>query len=181
MSDAYAAPNLLPLQRTADAPCAIASEVTALFEEFRSPLFRYLLFLGLGAQDAEEVIQEAFLALFQHLKSNKPRANLRGWIFRVGHNQAMRQHRAPAVSDEDLRMLQAEAEPNPEQAAVRNQRQRRLSAVVRALPSQDRACLSLRAEGLRYREIADVLDMSLGAVAQSLARSLERLGRADEL
>ncbi len=62
---------------------------------------------------------------------------------------------------------------------VSAQRQQRLRAVVRALPEQDRYCIHLRAEGLRYREIAEVLGMSLGGVASSLGRSLARLGRAD--
>jgi len=48
------------------------------------------------------------------------------------------------------------------------------------LPEQSRRCLFLRAEGLRYREIAQVLDMSLGAVSLSLARSLARIARAVE-
>jgi RNA polymerase sigma-70 factor (ECF subfamily) len=52
-------------------------------------------------------------------------------------------------------------------------------AVLHALPEQDQACLYLRAEGLRYREIADVLDISLGSVSISLTRSLARLHRAD--
>ncbi len=68
---------------------------------------------------------------------------------------------------------------DPEQQAASRQRSLRLLAVVRALPEQDRRCLYLRAEGLRYRQIVNVLGMSLGAVAQSLERSLERLSRAD--
>jgi RNA polymerase sigma-70 factor (ECF subfamily) len=52
--------------------------------------------------------------------------------------------------------------------------------VVQALPEQDRRCLFLRAEGLRYREIAAILDMSLGAVSLSLGRSLARIARAAE-
>ncbi len=56
----------------------------------------------------------------------------------------------------------------------------RLLAVVDALPQQDRRCLYLRAEGLPYREIAGILDISLGAVSLSLARSLARIGRAAE-
>ena len=60
------------------------------------------------------------------------------------------------------------------------QRQHRLLAVVKALPELDQCCLSLRAEGLRYREIAEVLGISLGAVANSLEKSLSRLNRADE-
>ena len=46
-------------------------------------------------------------------------------------------------------------------------------------PNHDQHCLRLRAEGLRYREIAEVLGMSLGAVSISLTRSLARLERAD--
>jgi RNA polymerase sigma-70 factor (ECF subfamily) len=66
--------------------------------------------------------------------------------------------------------------PNPEDQLVSRQTQQRLLAVVDALPEQDRRCLFLRAEGLRYREIAEVLDMSLGAVSLSMARSLARIG-----
>jgi len=50
---------------------------------------------------------------------------------------------------------------------------------ARALQEQDRCCLHLRAEGLRYREIGRVLGMSVGAVSLSLQRSLARLSRAD--
>jgi RNA polymerase sigma-70 factor (ECF subfamily) len=48
------------------------------------------------------------------------------------------------------------------------------------LPEQDRRCLFLRAEGLRYREIAGILDMPLGTVSLSLGRSLARIARAAE-
>ena len=59
------------------------------------------------------------------------------------------------------------------------ERQKRLLAVVEALPESDQSCLRLRAEGLRYREIAAVLRISLGAVSISLTQSLARLIRAD--
>ena len=70
--------------------------------------------------------------------------------------------------------------PNPEDQLAKNQRQVRLLAVLQALPEQDRRCLALRAEGLTYREIAQVLDMSLGSVSLSLGRSLARFARADQ-
>ena len=53
-------------------------------------------------------------------------------------------------------------------------------AVLNALPERDRHCVHLRGHGLRYRDIARVLGMSLGAVAKSLTRSIARLHRADE-
>ena len=83
-------PARVPTACPARHAVALEEEVTGLFEQLRNPLFRYLLSLGLSAQDGEEMIQEVFLALFQHLKNGKPRDNLRGWIFRVGHNQALK-------------------------------------------------------------------------------------------
>src|ERR1700744_3949871 len=69
----------------------VEREVLRLFEEFRDPLLRYGLSLGLAAHDAEEVVQETFLALFRHLQQGRSRENLRGWLFRVTHNLALKQ------------------------------------------------------------------------------------------
>jgi RNA polymerase sigma-70 factor (ECF subfamily) len=68
--------------------------------------------------------------------------------------------------------------PGPEEQFFTGETERRVQAVLRALPDRDRRCLTLRAEGLRYREIAETLAMSLGAVSLSLARSLARIARA---
>jgi RNA polymerase sigma-70 factor (ECF subfamily) len=157
-----------------------------MFEQFRDRLIRYLLGLGLDALDAEEVVQEVFLALFQHLQRGKSSHNLRSWIFRVAHNLGLKQRnsklkRAQCVmaTSDDLAYLPIDPRPNPEEQLLNKDRQERLRAVLDALPERDRWCLSLRAEGLRYREIAQVLGISLGAVSLMLGRSLARLGRIE--
>ena len=161
-------------------------EVVTLFNELRDRLLRYLLVVGLSAHDSEEIIQESFLLLFQHLRRGKSRQNLRGWVFRVARNLALKQRSSNqrrlhgmVEFDEALHARRVDGDRNPEEQLHDRVRQEMLLAVVRALPEQDRSCLSLRAEGLRYREIADVLGISLGSVATSLARSLARLSRAD--
>jgi RNA polymerase sigma-70 factor (ECF subfamily) len=153
--------------------------VVQLFDELRSPLLRYLNALGLSAQDAEELVQDSFLALFEHLRLGRPRQNLRGWVFRVAHNLGLKRRREGA-READNGALDHIVDPraNPEQQLLSSDRAKRIEGVLGALAEQDRCCLALRAEGLRYREIGEVLDMSLGAVAASLARSLARLGRA---
>ena len=167
-------------------PSEIECEVIRLFEQFRNSLFRYILSFGLSVLDGEEITQEVFLALFRHLQLGKSRRNLRGWIFRVAHNLALkqrysnRQSQGEADSEGALGDKELDPSPNPEERLLSLQRQRRLLAVLQALPEQDRYCLRLRAEGLRYREIADVLGISLGAVSISLTRSLARLMCADE-
>jgi RNA polymerase sigma-70 factor, ECF subfamily len=167
-------------------PSEIECKVIDLFEQFRNPLLRYVISLGLSLHDGEEIIQEVFLALFRHLQLGKSRRNLRGWVFRVAHNLALKQRLANRKTlatldtDEGVFHRQPDAGPSPEEQVASSQRLERMQAVLRALPEQDRCCLSLRAEGLRYREIAATLGISLGAVSIALTRSLARLERANQ-
>jgi hypothetical protein len=80
-------------------PFDIEREVIGLFEQFRSPLLRYAVSFGLAIQEGEEITQEVFLALFGHLELEKSRRNLRGWIFRVAHNLALRRRRSTQLGD----------------------------------------------------------------------------------
>jgi RNA polymerase sigma-70 factor, ECF subfamily len=159
----------------------LEEEITALFEQWRPALLRYLSTFELAHCDAEEIVQEVFLALFSHLQKDKKRTNLRGWLFRVAHNLTLKQRNAErraVVITTDIDALPY-PDLSPEEWAAGNQTQQRLFSVLRALPEQDRRCLYLRAEGLRYREIAEVLGISLGSVAASLERSLARFQRAN--
>jgi RNA polymerase sigma-70 factor, ECF subfamily len=159
--------------------------VIGLFDELRIPLLRYLAGFPLTLQDSEDVIQEVFLALFQYWRDGKSHRNVRGWLFRVAHNLALKKHRSrkgmenagPAAAVEDL---VADPAPNPERQCAFKQTQERLLSVVRAMPEQNRWCLYLRAEGLRYREIAGVLGISLGSVSLYLERSLGIIARVAE-
>jgi RNA polymerase sigma-70 factor, ECF subfamily len=183
----------LPFSNTVDAALPavqsereIRAEVVSLHDEFRGRLLRYVVSLGVYAQDGEDIIQEVFLSLFRHLRLGKSRSNLRGWMFRVAHNLALKQRNSRSrrqgrvESERRIREIQIDPAMNPEEQLADGERQKRLLAIVHALPEQDQWCLTMRAEGLRYREIADVLGMSLGSVSNSLARSMARLARADE-
>jgi len=170
---------------TSPQPTPLEEEVVALFDQMRDRLLRYLMSTGVAVHDGEEIVQEVFLALFQHLQRGKSRRNLRAWVFQVTHNIAVKRYserRRQNVVDSEEVLLEsfADQSPTPEDQVAGNQRHAQLQNILRALPQQDRRCLSLRAEGLTYREIAQVLDMSLGAVALSLGRSLARFARAEE-
>ena len=166
------------------APAPLEYEVVELFTQFRGPLLRYVSALGLALHDGEEIVQEVFIALFQHLRQGKPKTNLKGWVFRVAHNLALKQRirngrREKLHLPEDESMECLAHEPNPEEQVAGAQRQQRLLAIVETLPETDRCCLYLRAEGLRYRQIAEVLEISLGGVSLALGRALARLGQVD--
>src|SRR5260370_1029007 len=62
---------------------AIKDDVVVLFDECATGLRRYLDSFGLGAEAAEDVLQDVFLSLFRHLRLGRPRSNLKGWLFQV--------------------------------------------------------------------------------------------------
>ena len=173
-----------PAESAETAEAAEAHEaVLTLFEAHRDGVHRYVRALGIADRDGEDLVQDVFLALFHHVARGRPRTNLRGWIFRVAHNLALRHltreaRRRRVRADLAARGAVA-AGPTPEDRYASRQREARLALALTALPARERRCLQLRAEGLRYREIARVLGLSLGTVANTLARALARLRRAD--
>ena len=184
--------SIPPFDSTFDSPLAIAreaerapsqleQEVMGLFDEYRDRLLRYVLSIGVSIDDGEEIVQDVFLSLFRHLRLRRSRANLRGWLFRVAHNLALKQRSRDRRTDVGGEWIEDRHDPapDPEEQLAARQRQDKLLAILSALPETDRCCLSLRAEGLRYREIAAVLGISLGSVSISLTRSIARLSRAD--
>ena len=58
-------------------------EVIRLFDEAHAPLRRYLIFLGLSPEDADDCLQEAFLRLHKRIASLIDLTNVRGWLFQV--------------------------------------------------------------------------------------------------
>ena len=160
----------------------VQREVLQLFDEFAPGLRRYVRACGLPSGDAEDVVQDAFLALFKHLQREGSRENLRGWLVQVSYRGALkhrerlarRQRRENVWAAESMERA-ADSTVDPEGHAVLTQRRLRLHEVIRTLSPREQTCLHLRAEGLSYREIAQALGVSLGTVAKSVARVVRRL------
>lgn len=157
--------------------------MASLFCDLRPSLLRYIHSFGLPLADGEDIVQEVFLALFRHLREGKPRDNLRGWIFRVARNLALKRRwrngREPVnAPDKPGEEPLIDPGPNPEERAAIEGANRRVLSAIKALPERDRNCLFLRAEGMRYREIAEALEISLGGVAAALSRAVGKLAGA---
>jgi hypothetical protein len=104
----------------ASAPISIEREVLLLFDQVGSRLLRYVASFGLSPEEAEDIVQEIFLALVRHLRLGRARSNLRGWLFQVAHNLALRQRRqarrlhARVSTDETALALRIDPAPSPE-------------------------------------------------------------------
>src|ERR1700722_2306554 len=135
-------------------------ETTILYCELRKPLLRYVVSIGLSADEAQDVVQDAFVSLQRHLAAGRSEENIRSWLYRVVHNQARnrqmsydRRFAEPLVSEIDTRL----DERTPERAVLEKEKLGHLASAIRLLTEQERECLLLRGEGLRYRAIGEVL------------------------
>ena len=164
-------------------------DLREVFLELRAPICRYLMSLGLQRAAAEDIAQESFLRLCeQESRENGARAeNVRGWMFRVAHNLALdeyrRQKRRPTEdlkNGESLRLGHEElldSAQSPEESLLERERDARLKAALLRLPDEWKQCLHLRAEGLRYREMAEVLGVAISTVAERVQKGLKQLER----
>jgi RNA polymerase sigma-70 factor, ECF subfamily len=167
-------PLALPLSRFRSDVC----EATNLYRELRKPLLRYLVCLGLSNDDAQDIVQDAFLSLHRHLASGGSQQNIRGWLFRVAHNRARNRQTSydrRFGTPLDDGMERGSDEATPERLVLEKERFRLLARAIRLLTHSERECLSLRSAGLRYREIGEVLGIPTSTVAEIVDRAVKKL------
>ena len=154
-----------------------------LFEVLRKPLIRYLLWIRLGPEAAEDIVQETFVRLYEQLTRRKLKEeNLRGWVWKVAHNLALKHLRTSKRENpptnfnvDDASHVLEDPTPNPEELLHLDQKQTRLLNELRELGARERQCLHLRAEGFGYREIGEVLGVGKSTVADTLRRAVARM------
>jgi RNA polymerase sigma-70 factor (ECF subfamily) len=159
---------------------AVACEpIVDLYDQLRPALHAYLCGLGMTSEQSEDVIQETFLRLVRNQLALDSDCNRRAWVFRVAHNLSMDVHRSQKRSslsnDDELHPVvreRADPRPNPERQAILDEQMKRLERAVGQLTPKQRQCVLLRAEGFRYREIANTLGISVQRVGELMQRSI---------
>jgi RNA polymerase sigma-70 factor (ECF subfamily) len=164
----------LPLPRFATR----TAETINLYRQLRKPLLRYLVSIGLSADEAQDVVQDVFLSLQRHLAAGGSEENIRSWLYRVAHNQARNRQtsydrRFAAPLDGEIEAMLDER--TPERAILEKEKLRRLGSAIRLLSDQERECLLLRGGGLRYREIGEVLGIATSTVGDTVERAIKKL------
>jgi RNA polymerase sigma-70 factor (ECF subfamily) len=164
----------------------------ALVRRYERELYGYLRrYLGDGSL-AEDVFQNTFLQLYVKSGQYQPGRPVRPWLYTIATHQAVdalrRGGRRPAVSleqagegngDGEPSSLAASLEgrdPGPFEAAADQEQRERVRAAVDRLPDFLRPVLLLTYfQGLKYREVAEVLDIPVGTVKSRLHAALVKL------
>ena len=164
----------------------------AAFEELVNRYEKKIYRLGMNItgnpEDAEDVLQDAFLKAFEHLPDFREDSRFYTWIVRIAVNEALMKLRKRRTSrevpmedsqDENGEVLVrefADWKPNPEQQYAQTELDQILQGAMRTLTPGFRTVFYLRdVEGLSTEETAELLNLSIGAVNARLFRARLRL------
>jgi len=154
----------------------LEEQVVELYATMRPPLLGYAYHVVGSSGEAEDLVQNAFLKLFDQLRRDAKILNLRSWLYRVVHNMAIDHSRRrgihEALNAEWLsQKMMSDSPRSAEDDLIQRQR---ITLSLKALNERERHCLMLRAEGLSYMEIGDVLGVSEKSVSVYLSRGLKK-------
>jgi len=146
---------------------------TEFYRQHGSRIYRFCFRLSGSVSDAEDLTQEVFLAAFQGQSRFQGRSSAQTWLYKIALNCWRQSRRKPQLDTSILEDDASQAGPELEQAVTE---QIALSCALSALPPDLRETfLLVRAEGLTYREAAQVLDMPLGTVQWRVHEASRRL------
>lgn len=155
-----------------------------LVRRYDRNIFRIANHITHNAEDAEDVVQDAFLKAYQNLKNFQEQSRFYTWLVRIAVNESLmklrkrRSDRTVSI-DEDIDTGEdtipreiADWTPNPEQQYRQEELREILSKTIQGLPPSFRTVFVLRdVEGLSTEETAEALELSIPAVKSRLLRA----------
>jgi RNA polymerase sigma-70 factor (ECF subfamily) len=133
----------------------------ALAGTYYDRLYRWLYQLTRDRHGAEDLTQETLLKAFAALDRFRAGTNFRAWLFRIAYNSFVNQRRSTARQRESLPENLPDDDEGPVEEASRRETMALLAEAVRRLPPDFRAAFLLRVEeGLSFRQIAGILNLT---------------------
>ena len=153
-----------------------------LVQRYQDRLYSTVYRLVGHVDDAQDIVQEAFLNAYQSLDSFKGDSLFFTWLYRIAFNTAIsfkRKQRAAISLDahrdgegSSMDPLDTSEYSRPEHALERTEQERRLQEAFNQLSSEHRAVLILKdVEGLKYDMMAEILQVPIGTIRSRLHRA----------
>ncbi len=153
-------------------------EYAVLVRRYKDVLYRYAERMMGRPDDAEDIVQQAFVKGFQSLDRCRDPEKVGGWLFRIAVNLCkdnLKGRHRREVSLDAVGTLRAEG-GNPEVASERTEiREEIYSALQDLSPEQREAFVLKHVEGWSYEEMSERLDVSVSALKMRVHRAREEL------
>jgi RNA polymerase sigma factor (sigma-70 family) len=153
-----------------------------LFDRYRSRLLAFCRSIVGSTEDAEDVLQDVFVAAHSAMLADERPINLKPWLYRIARNRSLNHLRKPVADGQDtMDLLPASGGSSTADTAASREEIRAIFADVSELPETQRAALVLREiDDLSYDEIAQALGTTLPSVKSLLVRARISLAEASE-
>jgi RNA polymerase sigma-70 factor, ECF subfamily len=168
-----------------------ADAFTPLVESHQERLLRLCERLLGDPEEARDAAQDIFLKVYRKAADVRPQGQVYTWLYRIAVNHCLnklrrrklvRFLRLDAPSDEDSSALDPlDRAADPASTLEARRRWQATRQAIAKLPENQRSVLVLvRFEGLSYKQVAEVLGITEGAVESRLVRAMRRLEAAQE-
>ena len=144
----------------------------ALVRETRSALGTFLRRLCPSAHDAEDIVQETYLKVYEHRRRYDGRSSVKTWMYAIALNLLRDRGRRRGPLPLQDQGVQMPVDRRLEKAELAD----RIRALVQSLPDGQREVFTLyRYEGIPYEEIARMLGITVGAVKAQMHHAIAKI------
>jgi RNA polymerase sigma-70 factor (ECF subfamily) len=137
-----------------------------------------------NAEDAEDATQETFLEAYKSIKTFRFQSQFGTWLYSIGLNTCnqyirkakSRNRMLEAYTEDTAAQGMTEERKIPERMAIKAEQSQVVQAAIDRLPPKQREVVTLYyMQHLKYKEIAEILNCSLGTVASRLNKAMQNL------
>jgi RNA polymerase sigma factor (sigma-70 family) len=150
-----------------------------LIHIYQKPLYNHIRNIVIDHDDADDVLQNTFIKVFQYLKNFKGESKLFSWMYRIATNEAItfinQKKKKQNISSEELQSklinnLQADVYFNG------NDIQLKLHQAITQLPKKQQLVFKMKYfEEIRYEDMSDILGTSVGALKASYHHAVKKI------
>jgi RNA polymerase sigma factor (sigma-70 family) len=150
-----------------------------LLHDYQKPLYNHIRTIVLSHDDTDDVLQNTFIKVFQHLKNFKGESKLFSWMYRIATNEALtflnQKAKINGISSETL---QNKTIDNLKSDVFfdGNEIQIKLHKAVAILPEKQQLVFKMKYfQELKYEEISEILGTSVGALKASYHHAVKKI------
>lgn len=153
------------------------SAFRVLVERWQNQVFAFLLRMLGSPEDAQDLCQETFIRMIRSADKYQPQGQFQSWLFRIAGNQARSRLRRQKIVrwipwDSD-RPDPPSTTPDPYQQVADEETRQEVSRAIDKLPPRQKEALLLKQyQGLRYKEIAETMGLTVSSVQMLLHRAM---------
>lgn len=161
-------------------PNEIISQLELLIYDLQNKLVHHAFFRLGNKADAEDVVQDAFVKIYNELKLGKTILNPTAFSFRLVTNACIDRHRTAKrftnVSYDSVPDIDNQASVSHEAELIQQEEYRRINALLGLIPDEQAEIVRFRfVDGLHFQEIADILHLPLTTVKSRFAYGMQKI------